>query len=52
MIQAYRDYKDWWMDTAYLRYSEYKSHVEFEEHINGMTLFELMEKLDLWSEEE
>jgi hypothetical protein len=42
-MKAYTEYKEWWK-----RWSNERYHVPFEDHINSMTLYELMELLETW----
>jgi len=45
MIQAWKSYKVWW-DSYGSSCGDYEK--TFEDHINEMTLYELMEKLEFW----
>jgi len=45
MIQAWKSYKAWWDIYGSSCGADEKT---FEEHINEMTLYELMEKLEFW----
>ena len=42
-MEAYTKYKEWWNEWSSERY-----HVSFEDNINSMTLYELMELLETW----
>jgi hypothetical protein len=52
----YARYKQWWIDhqaphEAPSRHYKDTPETQFEEHINKMSLFELMETLENWGEE-
>lgn len=52
MMQAYINYKVWWTKIQRQRYitaDEWRVENDFKDHINEMTLHELMEKLIDWS---
>jgi hypothetical protein len=49
VLKAYNSYKEWWMGSQ----DTYRSSDEnFEDHINRMGVFELMETLLNWSDNE
>ncbi len=56
-MTPYARYKEWWIEhqaphePAPLHYKD-TPETQFEEHINKMSLFELMETLEAWEEEE
>jgi hypothetical protein len=56
-MSSYTRYKEWWIEhqapheAPPLHYKD-TSETQFEEHINKMSLFELMETLEAWEEEE
>lgn len=46
-MNNYARYRNWWRETVYDRYyHEEQFVVAFAEHINTMTLYELMETLE------
>ena len=52
MMQAYINYKTWWMNTQrqhYITAIEWRIEDDFKDHINEMTLHQLMETLIDWS---
>ena len=52
-MNNYVRYRNWWRETVYDRYyHEEQFVVAFAEHINSMTLYELMETLEGWGEED
>jgi hypothetical protein len=56
MKAAYSAYKEWWLINEWPSsigslYFEIDQEQAFEQHINDLGLYNLMEKLCLWSEE-
>ena len=52
-MNNYVRYRNWWRQHQYESfYQSEPFEVAFAEHINSMTLYELMETLELWSEED
>lgn len=56
MINNYVRYRNWWIKHKELSPSDLKWGAtlegEFKNHINSMTLYELMETLEGWGEED
>lgn len=53
MINNYVRYRNWWRNNDYYKsYHPEPFDVAFAEHINSMTLYELMETLEGWGEED
>jgi len=53
MINNYVRYRNWWRQHQYESfYQSEPFEVAFAEHINSMTLYELMETLEGWGEED
>jgi hypothetical protein len=52
-MNEYVRYRNWWQQHQYesFYYTE-AFEVAFAEHVNSMTLYELMETLEGWSEED
>jgi len=52
-MNNYVRYRRWWMATVYMPYLQTETFDNaFGQHINSMTLYELMETLEAWEEEE
>lgn len=55
MMETYRSYKDWWMETQApscipsLYWGNTKEEA-FRQHVSDLGLYALLEKLDEWSE--
>lgn len=56
-MKAYREYKEWWITNvgaanAPSLYWGDNGEAAFKQHVNGMSHYELLEKLCEWSEDE
>ena len=53
MMNNYVRYRNWWRNNDYSKcYQPEPFEVAFAEHINSMTLYELMETLEGWGKED
>lgn len=55
-IKAYQDYKAWWIEyqapASGGKFDDVYNEQAFEEHINSMSLYTLMETLAMWVNDE
>jgi hypothetical protein len=49
-MEKYLEYKQWWLQYGYRWGLGIHKEQQFEDHINSMTTYELMETLANWGE--